>query len=264
MKVMVMKMARYSIRVKDIMENYYILKEEEQPTTILDQAPLSEDNDTWDNPFNTNYQSPFDKSQPTVDEVINSTWQDLFNFTYPKLPDYKEGELETKIIKAYYMREIGFETVERFKLALNETLNRIMPYYIELYKSISLQGDNPLENVDLIDHSDRATRNTNTNNTTSSVESNGNSKQVFEDTPSNELGPDTNYATNITTNNAENTDKGSSESEGTSDTDDTYDRHVHGLQGYSKQDLIARYRENIINVDELIILELRDLFMLLY
>ena len=83
-----MKMARYSIRIKDIMENYYILKEEEKPITILDQSPLNEDNNTWDNPFNTDYQSPFDKSQPTVDEVISSTWQDLFNFTYPKLPDY--------------------------------------------------------------------------------------------------------------------------------------------------------------------------------
>ena len=162
------------------------------------------------------------------------------------------------------MREIGFETVERFKLALNETLNRIMPYYIDLYNSIKLQGDNPLENVDLIDHSERDTKNASTNNTTSNMESNGNSKQVFEDTPSNELGPDMNYATNITTNNAENTDKGTSESEGTSDTNDIYDRHVHGIQGYSKQDLIARYRENLINVDELIILELRDLFMLLY
>ena len=257
-------MARYSIRIKDIMENYYILNEENKPTAILDQAPLSEENDTWDNPFNTDYKSPFDKTYPTVDEVIEGTWKDLFNFSYPKIPDYQAGELETKIIKAYYMREIGFETVERFKLALNETLNRIMPYYIDLYNSIKLQGDNPLENVDLIDHSDRDTKNASTNNTTSNMESNGNSKQVFEDTPSNELGPDTNYATNITTNNAENTDKGTSESEGTSDTNDVYDRHVHGIQGYSKQDLIARYRENLINVDELIILELRDLFMLLY
>lgn len=246
------------------MENYYILKEENKPTTILDQATLSEDNDKWDNPFNTDYESPFDKAYPTVDEIITDTWQDLFNFSYPTLPNYASGELETKIIKAYYMREIGFETVERFKLALNETLNRIMPYYIELYKSIALQGDNPLENVDLIDHSERDTNNTSTNNITSNMESSGQSKQVFEDTPSNELGPDTNYATNITTNTAENTDKGTSDSEGTSNTDDIYDRHVHGIQGYSKQDLIARYRENIINVDELIILELRDLFMLLY
>ena len=82
-------MARYSIRIKDVMENYYILNEENKPTTILDQSPLSEDNDTWDNPFNTNYESPFDKTYPTVDEVISTTWKDLFNFSYPKIPDYK-------------------------------------------------------------------------------------------------------------------------------------------------------------------------------
>ena len=41
-------------------------------------------------------------------------------------------------------------------------------------------------------------------------------------------------------------------------------RTITGLSNYSKQEMIARYRENIINVDEAIVTELYDLFLLIY
>lgn len=265
-------MSKYTIRVKDIMENYYILKQNKnnQQMSLADfnEISLPDTIGTWDNPFQNkykNYESPFDKAEPTVDEIIKDTWQDLFDFNYPKLPSKVPiGELETKIIKHYYMREIGFETIGRFKLALNETLNRIMPYYTDLYNSIELNGDNPLENYDLIDHSERNTTGSSNSSSTGQSSSNGNAKQVFEDTPSNELGAGTNYATNVTKNDAESTENSSGTSEGTQESNDIYDRHAHGIMGYNKQDLLFKYRENLINVEELIIMELRDLFMLLY
>lgn len=263
----VRKVSKYTIRIKDILENYYILSKQNLSLETFNIADLDNNVGVWDNPFQKkykDYKTPFDTVDPTVDEILESTWNKLFDFKFPTLPDYKTGQLEKNILKAYYMREIGFETIERFKLALNQTLNRIMPYYIELYKSISLHGENPLENYDLIDHSDRKTdsKSTGTNNGTET--SNGSAKQVYEDTPSNELGAGTNYATNVTKNEANNTSTSKNDSTGTNAVTDTYDRHAHGIMGYSKQDLIERYRENILNVEELIIMELRDLFMLLY
>lgn len=259
-------MSKYTIRIKDILENYYILNSKNESVSTFEEATIDSTNE-WDNPFQNkykDYKTPFDETEPTVDTIIDTTWDKIFDFSFPNLPDYQKGQLEKSILKAYYMREIGFETINRFKLALNQTLNRIMPYYIELYKSISLQGDNPLENYDLIDHSNRVTSSKSSAQNNGSENSSGKGKQVFEETPSDEMGAGTNYATNVTKNEATNNINTENTSSGTNDVTDTYDRHAHGIMGYSKQDLIERYRENILNVEELIIMELRDLFMLLY
>ena len=51
--------------------------------------------------------------------------------------------LETKILKHYYTREIGLETVGLWKLKLDMKMNEIMPYYNKLYES-ELLDFNPL------------------------------------------------------------------------------------------------------------------------
>lgn len=259
-------MAKYTIRVKEILENYYYMKVNNRSNEIIsfDTREIVEGS-TWNNPFNTNYSNPFERDKtPSVDTLIDETWRDLFNFTYIPLKETPTGELEKKIIKYYYMREIGFETIERFKLALNETLNRIMPYYNDLLESIKLNGDNPLENYNLIDHSNRDTKTDNDTSSTSNIQSNSEGKTLFEDTPSNELAPMTNYATNVTKSNNESNNQETQKGSSDTSVNDVYDRNAHGLMGYSKQDMIARYRENLINIEELIIMELRDLFMLIY
>lgn len=257
-------MARYTIRIKEILENYLFHKNNPSAVNNLNTQILGEIEE-WENNFNTNYENPFERDNtPSVDDVINRTWNELFNFEYIKFKGSKEGELEKKIIKHFYMREIGFETIERFKLALNEKLNRIMPYYNDLYDSISLQGDHPLENYDLIDHSNRDTKTDNKGSGTTTDNTNTNAKQIFEDTPSNELSPDTNYATNITKNEGSSNSNGTTTNTNNTNVNDVYDRHAHGIMGYSKQDLLAKYRDNLLNIEELIIMELRDLFMLLY
>lgn len=43
--------------------------------------------------------------------------------------------LNDKIIRHYYMHEIGMETVELFKFEMNEAMQLIMPYYNELFQS---------------------------------------------------------------------------------------------------------------------------------
>lgn len=67
-----------------------------------------------------------------------------------KFPIYDENhrlELETKILRHYYTREICEETVGLWKLRLIDKLNLIMPYYNKLYESAEFEFD-PLRDVD--------------------------------------------------------------------------------------------------------------------
>lgn len=72
----------------------------------------------------------------------------LFNFPYTLFDENYKPILETKIIKHFYFREIGFETVAHFRFRLDETLNSILPYYNKLYESANLKF-NPLYDTDL-------------------------------------------------------------------------------------------------------------------
>lgn len=72
---------------------------------------------------------------------------------YPIFDEAYRETLNKKIINHYYFREIGMETAELFKIYLNMTMNEIMPYYNQLYKS-ELIKFNPLYNVDKFETAD--------------------------------------------------------------------------------------------------------------
>ena len=63
-----------------------------------------------------------------VDEVIRLALPKIFYFDFPIFDENHRTELETKIIKHYYTREIGVETVGLWLLKLEMTMNEIMPY----------------------------------------------------------------------------------------------------------------------------------------
>jgi len=83
-----------------------------------------------------------------VENVITKALPKLFNFNFPIFDESYRTVLERKIVMHYYTREIGFETVARWKLALNTKLNEIMPYYNKLYES-ELVEFNPLYTHDM-------------------------------------------------------------------------------------------------------------------
>lgn len=83
----------------------------------------------------------------SVNTVIANSRKKIFSFDYPIFDEAYRPTLETKILKHYYMREIGLETVGLWKLALDAKMNEIMPYYNELYKTQVLEY-NPLYDVD--------------------------------------------------------------------------------------------------------------------
>lgn len=79
----------------------------------------------------------------SVNEVIALARPKIFNFSYPIYDESYRNILETKILKHFYTREIGLETVGLWKLKLDTKMNEIMPYYNQLYKSALLEF-NPL------------------------------------------------------------------------------------------------------------------------
>lgn len=82
-----------------------------------------------------------------IKDVISTARGRIFDFQYPIYDESYRSVLESKILKHFYTREIGFETVALWKHWLDMRMNEIMPYYNQLYKSTLLEF-NPLYDVD--------------------------------------------------------------------------------------------------------------------
>ena len=119
-----------------------------------------------------------------TDAIITAAAPLIFSFSFPIFDNTYKQELEEKIIRHYYTREIGFETYGLFKLKLETKMNEIMPYYNQLYNSTLLTVD-PLNNYKL--HKTSAgqnAENTTSSGTANSTESRSTSGQVNSTTHS--------------------------------------------------------------------------------
>ena len=82
-----------------------------------------------------------------VEEILEKSWEKVFDFSFPIFDEDYRPVLCKKILKHYYTREIGFETVGLWKLKLNMLMNEIMPYYNKLYDSEKKEFD-PFKDAD--------------------------------------------------------------------------------------------------------------------
>jgi len=99
-----------------------------------------------------------------IEEVITKSLDGIFNKTWAIFDENYRTTLERKIIRHFYTREIGFETVGLWKFHLNNKLNEIMPYYNKLYE-LDAQKFNPLWDVSITkDHTGEGTSNRDTDN----------------------------------------------------------------------------------------------------
>lgn len=202
-----------------------------------------------------------------IDDVISKALNKVFDFDFPIFDENYRSVLETKIIKHYYTREIGAETVARWKLFLNDRMNMIMPYYNKLYES-ELLTFNPLNDIDLTtDHTNNNKGESAINNTSHSDSSNtGESWNYHHDTPQGGIsGLDSlNYLTDAT----KDTDKSNSSNNGSTsgkqnftNTED-YLEHIKGkTASKSYSELLREYRKTFLNIDMQIVNNLEDLFM---
>ena len=229
-----------------------------------------------------------ESSWPTVYEMLGLS-------DYPIYDEGHRQELNDKIIRRYYFREIGFETLELFSWHVRSHMHEVMPYFNELYKTVGLI-DNPLYTRDMSftetwDRDETEQGNTandgtksNTSNTTTHSDTNSSTtssdKNVFQDTPMNGLdtgaiqGMD--YATNVTFDDgsttgeseredtSESTSSETTSDKGTSNRTGRYDgTREHRESGYDRPqaETLLTYRKAILNIDLDVVDSLNVLFM---
>lgn len=123
---------------------------------------------------------------------------------YPIFDETYRNILNQKILNHYKFREIGFETPALFRHYLKTTLNEIMPYYNQLYKSQLLQF-NPLYDVD---YQNTFTKTTSRKTTTAGETTNNGSGSSTLHNTNETTGSITNHSTSSDTSSSQNVDNG--------------------------------------------------------
>ena len=200
----------------------------------------------------------------------------LFPKGFPFYTDSEELRLNfiQKFYDEYMFREIGFETVERFKRSLLGKLNKIMPYYTQLYHTeLESKNINFLLNKDLIETFEREVSGSSEINSNATTNTNGtssaNSNEMLYDTPNTRIEDMTKFPTQgsqgensaTSTSNATSTNNQTGENTQSEKTSLISKGNI-GIT--SSAQLLKEWREVIINIDEMILNDLEDLFMLLF
>ena len=219
----------------------------------------------------------------SVDEVLNGSWDKIFTSKVSFFDENYRSVLCKKILKHYYLREIGCETVGIWLLWMNTKLEEIMPYYNKLYES-ELIKFNPMYDVEWSRKGNKTgnengtgSRSTSGNNSGTNTQSGNSSnvrKDLYSDTPQGALtGVETEtYLTNARKvsdsgeTSVNSSTSGSYEDSESStnkvDTTEDYVESVSGKQGsssYSK--LLNEFRETFLNIDMQIIEEFNEMFI---
>lgn len=217
----------------------------------------------------TEYGLSESKGYNDIDKIINAVHSKVFNFEYPIFDTYYKKVLETKILKHFYTREIGEETVGLWKLRLNAKLNEIMPYFNKLYESELLKIE-PLKTHELSKHHKGNEKDDFVNNGSGRTDGNStdNNFRLFSDTPQGSLNgvEEGNYLTDATHNSdsATNHSNYSNNVNGSNTNENEYWETVSGFVGINQSDLLLKYRKTFLNIDMQIINELDVLFMQLW
>ena len=186
----------------------------------------------------------------------------LFDFNYSFYDEQHKEEFEEKFINYYMFNEIGFETVKRFKHYLKEKLNRIAPYYEQLYKTElrCLEGDiDFMLNKDL--HETINVKDKNKSKSKTNATSNTLNKESYLDNGNASLDLTEGNLTGVNSSDG----NGTTESDMTGENEQLTELISKGNIGVtSSAELLKQWRQVLINIDEMIIEECRDLFMMIY
>lgn len=191
-------------------------------------------------------------------KIIEQGMKYVFDFDYPIFDESYRNILQTKILKNYYMREIAHETIGLFKMRLDNQLNVSMPYFNQLYDSVKIKI-NPLSDYDIKETLDRNGTQIGTVQDEGSSSSNG--KEIFYQYPQTELSGNNDYATTMTTN------EDSIQTDNTNTKDlKTTDNYIKSISGNKlpQSDLLQKYRETFLNIDEQVVNSLDNLFFMLW
>lgn len=210
----------------------------------------------------------------TIKSLIDNNF-DFQMTNYPIFDENYRNVLNNNILNHYYENEIGFETAPLFRFYLNQTLNEIMPYYNELYKAQQniINNNLLLTNVNLTENlqrtNDTETKTNSQSNSTNSGTSNN--KNLYQDTPQGQITQtdidNQTWATNITLdkNETNNETQDTSDTTVSADTTENYIKTIVGSNGGKYNiDILNDIKNNLINIDMMIINDLNELFMQIF
>lgn len=107
------------------------------------------------------------KGADAIDSILEKCWNKIFTSTPTIFDEAYRKIICKKILKHFYLREIGAETFGIWKFWMNTKMEELLPYYNQLWKSELLEF-NPLYDVDVTKTytktGDTDTTNTNTVN----------------------------------------------------------------------------------------------------
>jgi hypothetical protein len=207
--------------------------------------------------------------------VVTMRLKDLWRITdgHIGLDDYEIFDeayrpiLNDRIRREYWLEDIAHETPDIFIWRLNLKMDLIMPRYNRMYKAELLNND-PLDGGvrtnDTSQDGTSAATGRNEQSSTGTGEGGSKGRTVGSDTPQTRLAGNGDYASTISDATSSTTSSNRSSSTSESNNRNNYKNSQHSLsKGYSnpKSMMIAQYRSSLINVDDLIIAELSDLFM---
>ena len=206
----------------------------------------------------------------TIKSLIDNNFD--FQLTdYPIFDENYRSVLNQKILYHYYENEIGFETAPLFRFYLKQKLNEIMPYYNELYKAQTklIKNDLLLNNVNLTETLEGSNTTQTNSDSRSTNKGTSKNKNLFQDTPQGTISQtdidSQTWATNLTldkneTNNTIN-DSNSSSGSGTNN----YIKTIIGNNGGKFNiDILNDIKNNLMNIDLMIIDDLNELFMQIF
>lgn len=191
---------------------------------------------------------------------------DVESLALSQYPIFDEGHrkaLNDKIIGHYYMREIGFETVDLFLYHLKRRMIEIMPYYNQLYESELIKYD-PLKSVDISSIDDSASNSSDSSKQVADTtgKSGSTSRSVDSSFPQTQLSTTGDYATAGNDASSRTETSSTNSTAGESSTNSTT-KAAHRQSGRmaTGQQLITELRQTFLNVDMMVVDDVGDLFM---
>ena len=200
---------------------------------------------------------------------IHQTFK-VFNFDYDFYADSDiiKSKFEQKFIDEYYFHEIGQETVARFQHRLRTRLNKIMPYYKQLYDTeLAAKDINFLLNKDLTETFERVVtgESSSINDLTVSDQGETNNKESNIENGNASLELENGSLTNVSkTSLSNNTNSNNTSRDNTNQNEITTLKSQGNIGITSSAELLDKWRSVIINIDQMIIDACDDLFMQVY
>ena len=190
----------------------------------------------------------------------------LFDENYDFYLEENKENFQKKFYNRYYDREIFCKNPRVFKRELIGKLNEIAPYYKQLYKTeLESKNINFLLNKDLKEEFTRELDNQSNSNSTSNSNSSGTSQNIFSDTPEGNIDNIDNFMSNASKSSADDNSSSESNSQNTTKGKEKTSFLSQGNIGItSSAELLEKWRSVLINIDSMILDELRYLFLDIY